>query len=251
MKNYPWVVLGFIAAAASSAFAATVPYSDNFQAGTVTEWTSGGGAPGTWAIVNAGGSNVYQATSSAAAGNFTSVVQLTNANSALQSFTISSSFKITDASPGEFIGLAAFSNNITPGVGTNYVADIASGGQMRIIAQNDTSGFTSTTATFATSLVVGTNYTMSLTSTYVGGTLNMTFTLTNGTQSQSVTATDTSPLTGQYFGYRLNDTTDSLVVQFSNYNVAVSAVPEPTTTTALFGLGVLAAGLVVRRRRAR
>ncbi|MET0262912.1 MAG: PEP-CTERM sorting domain-containing protein [Rariglobus sp.] len=250
MKNYPCALLGFIVAA-SSAFAATVPYSDNFQAGTVTEWTSGGGAPATWGIVNTGTSNVYQVTSSASAGNFTSVVQLTNATSALQSFTMTSSFKITDGSAGEFIGFAAFSNNITPGFGSNYVADIASGGQMRIIAQNDTSGFSSTAATFATSLVVGTNYTMSLTSTYVGGTLNMTFTLTNGTQSQSVTATDTSPLTGTYFGYRLNNSTDSLVTQFSNFTVTTSPIPEPASAAMLLGLGALGAVGTVRRRRVR
>lgn len=253
MKYHPSVLLGFCVVAATSAFAATVPYTDSFQSSSTAGWTPGGSIAGstTWEIANTGGSNAYQATTGNTAGNFTSVVQLTNVNAALGNFTMTSTFKVTDGTVAQFIGLAAFSNNITPGVGSNYLADIDAAGNMRILSQNDTSGFSSTTADFGPSLQLNTNYTMSLSGVYSGSTLNLTFTVTNGTLTQSVTATDLTPLTGQYFGYRLNNGTanDPMQVQFANFDVATSAIPEPATATALLGLGALGAVVVARRRR--
>ncbi len=252
MKTHPSVLLGLFVAAASTAFAATVPYSDSFDSSSTAGWTTGGSinASTTWAIANAAGSNVYQATTGNSAGNFTSVVQLTNVNPALENFTMTSTFKVTDGTIAQFVGFAAFSNNITPGVGSNYLADIDRGGGMRILAQNDSSGFTSTTAGFG-SILLNTSYTMSLSGVYVGTTLNLTFTVTNGTTTQSVTATDLTPLTGQYFGYRMNNGTanDPMQVQFSNFDVTTGAIPEPASTAALLGLGALGTVLFSRRPR--
>jgi hypothetical protein len=70
-------------------------------------------------------------------------------------------------------------------------------------------------------------------------------TLTDGTNTSSISFADTTPLTGQFFGLRDRPTAagSSLDADFDNF--AITAVPEPATA------GMLAVGVhfLARRRR--
>lgn len=255
MKNYPCALLGFIVAAASPAFAITAPYADTFQSTTSgnspADWVTAGGA--TWSVVTAGSNQVYQAVGSSAAGSFSSTLSFSNITNSLSSFSISTSFKVTDLSNGAFVGIAAFGS--TSGLGTNYLADVNAAGTVRIISQGTNADFVaSSTPSLGVVFNTTSTYTMSLTGTYISGALNLSYTVSDGIgHTQTVTASDATPYTGTFFGIRLNNSvaSDPFAAQFSNFNVTTSAVPEPSTTAALFGLGVLGASLVARRRRAR
>lgn len=249
MKLHPILALGFVASA-SVAFAATVPYSDAFQSNSTTGWINTGTA--TWSIVNTGTSNVYQASGTASAGSFSSVQQLTNIGTGVgdvQNFTITTHFKLSDLSNGAFVGIAAFGS--TSGLGTNYLADINATGSMRIISQGTNSDFVAPSAVVlgGGNFTTAKSYTMTFAGTYVGSALNLTFTVSDGTNTKSIIASDATPYSGEFFGLRVNNSlaSDPLAVRFSDFSVTTSAIPEPATFASLAGLGAL--GLAALRRR--
>lgn len=247
-------------AGASPAQAVTTPYSDNFNSSTVgtgaANFTATGG---TWAIVGSGSANAYQGTISAP-GTFLSTLQATDLGSSLKDFAISSTFVITDASAtasNATIGFGFLSN--TSNLGTNYyLADISQTGVVRLLyfeggaAQaSGYNGFTSNTSVnLSSSLSVGTVYTMTLTGTYTGSTLNMNFSVTDGAATASISAADLSPLStaaNNNFGYRLRQNAaapDAFTVEFDNFSI----VPEPASVALL--LGGISILLLAQRRRA-
>lgn len=252
MKLHPIVTLASVAVA-STAFSATVPYADSFQSSSTAGWITAGAAPATWSIANNGSTNVYQAASSSTNGSFSSVQQFTNIDSALEDFTFTTHFKISDTSNGLAVGFAAFGN--TSGLGSYYLADINAAGSMRIISLGGTNADFTTNGpiSFGANLNGTANYTMSVSGTYVGSTLNLSFEVSNGTTTKTVTASDATPLTGQYFGLRLNNSiasTDVAAVQFADFTATTSAVPEPASFAALAGFGALGLAAFGRRRRA-
>lgn len=247
----------------SPALAITTPYSDNFNSSTVgtgaANFTTTGG---TWAIVGSGAANAYQGTISAP-GTFLSTVQVTDLGSSLKDFSISSTFVITDPSAtasNATIGLGFLSN--TSNLGTNYyLADISQTGVVRLLyfeggaAQaSGYNGFTSNTGVnLGSSLVTGTAYTMTLTGTYTGSTLNMSFNISDGTSTASITGVDTSPLStasNNYFGYRLRQNAsapDAFTVEFDNFSI----VPEPSVYALLLGGGFVLIFMQRLRRQSR
>lgn len=260
IARLPIGLLGLVLA--SVATAATAPYADPFQDTTIGSTPSGWttfGATGTTALVqNSGSANYLQLTGSNTAGSFGSTVQLTNMDSSIGGFTISTSFRINDGTSntgGEYIGLSAFSLN-TAMTGSYYLADIQrNSGNIRILSLGATNADFSSPdnslpgSAFTGGLVANTDYTLSIVGTYTGASLSLTFSVSNGTTTKSITATDATPLTGTNFGYRLNNTTgsDPLGVQFASY--AVSAIPEPSTYAACLGAAVGMMALVRRRRQ--
>lgn len=238
-----------------SAATVTAPYTDNFQSSSAgsspADWTNTGTA--TWTIGNNGttfgGTNYYQSTTTTAQGAFASLLQFTNLTS---NFTLTSTFQLNDRAvssivpPGtqqERIGLAALS---TAGLGSAYVADIqGNSGSMRIVSLGTNSDFSTPGALSLAGLLLNTSYTMTLTGAYSGSTLNLSYSVTDGVTTQTVTATDPTPYTGQFFGFRNNlgaSNTDGFGIRFANFQ----AVPEPSVITLLV-CSLLAAGCLMRR----
>lgn len=94
-----------------------------------------------------------------------------------------------------------------------------------------------------------------LTGVYHSGGIDLTGTITDGTHTYTVTATDDTPLTGSYFGYQLNKngntnstngTQSQLTVQMDDFYLNV--VPEPSAVL-LTASGIFAFSM--RRRRSR
>lgn len=138
------------------------------------------------------------------------------------SFTLSTRFVIDEvAGTGNLltIGFGAFGSS-SDFQSTNgesfYVADWGvdthgSQGQLRILALGDSSGFVSSTGDSdgsnpnGSSVETGKTYELRLVGEYFGDNLGLTLSLYDAEGNQigtSATATDSSPLDGQYFGYR-------------------------------------------------
>ncbi|WP_269540611.1 PEP-CTERM sorting domain-containing protein [Cerasicoccus fimbriatus] len=257
--------------------AATIPYTNDFSGvgdntafpaeNTDAEWTVssgsyqwnysstvGGGSPSTASlpITNAGGSS------------FTLETQ----------FTLSSLGNLQSTAQTLGFGLfgadSAFSGSGSSGGNAYYLADFsyANGnassteGLLRILRLGDSgSGFSVTTTGLADdnsgssilAVNLDTTYTLRLETTIAGSTLNMTLSLYDATGTSqigtSAIVSDTSPLTGENFGYRNRSALggNSTSISFDNFEMA--NIPEPGTYALLIGsaLGALA---FVRRRRA-
>jgi hypothetical protein len=95
-------------------------------------------------------------------------------------------------------------------------------------------------------VVLGTTYTLRLSATYSGSALHMTlglFDATGTTQiGSSATASDTSLLSGTNFGFRnrIGLSGGAATIDFDNFSVTSTAIPEPSSALpmgclALFG----------------
>lgn len=248
--------------------AAVIPYSNDFSgSGGNTAFPN---STGTWSLA----SGSYQAALSTGT-NLTTTAsqQITNASG--QSFELSTQFSISSvatlpSNQSFTLGFGAFgssSNFLGTGANSYYLADFAytgtgtanpSRGTLRILSINDSSDFTSTTATAVDpgataplAIKLNTVYTLKLTGVFSGGDLSLTLALYDaaGTTQigSSATATDDTPLAGQYFGYRNRNngtvTGGTSTIAYDNFSLA--AIPEPGTPV-VFGIG--AAVLLFRRR---
>lgn len=86
-------------------------------------------------------------------------------------------------------------------------------------------------------------YTLTVNGTYNAGQLSLETIFSDGTTTKSFTVTDSSPLTGEYFGARAatSGTGTGVTVIYDNFSI----IPEPSNA-ALLGIGGLA---LLRRRR--
>lgn len=236
--------------------AATVPYSTEFTSSSdVSDWrTFGTSTTASWSV--SGG--YYVASSGNNSGTFVSTIPLTNfATTELSGFTVTTNFSIPDGSTGSYIGLAALGND---SLGNALLADFSASGTLRIGYFSSGTYSSLTLASSGDAVTLGgetTNYTATLSGTYeTDGTLSLTFTLTNGIWTAIRTASVSSSvvsstLSGQYFGLRLNNSTvnNNLTVQFDNFSVSTTAIPEPSTIALLAGLGILLVSLAGRHFR--
>ena len=103
--------------------------------------------------------------------------------------------------------------------------------------------------------MTGHKYRLTLEGTYSGGTLTLTGTLldTDTASSITVSGTDTTPLSGDHFGYRVSaykattgGTDPSVTADFDNFSLEGQGVPEPTSLSLL---GMSAVVVALRRRR--
>lgn len=164
-------------------------------------------------------------------------------------FVITTVFTIpTVPSSGAFtIGFSALGNSTTSDF---YLADVNNTGGLRLGAFNSGTfvAFTGTTAggTPIGNLISTETYTMTLTGTYVGTSLTLLLSVSDGTNE--VTLSGTAPgtaKTGTHFGYRNRVNTDSVNGTFA-FDSFSATIPEPSSALAL---GISAMGLLLRRRK--
>lgn len=269
--HLPLAALALCGALARSE-AATIIYTNDFSgAGSNTalpneivdaEWTLTGGS-----YVNnvSNNSNTAQVAS----------IPITNADPGVD-FTIEtqltvSSYGTTVANGVQTVGfgvLGATSNfagsapsssyYLADWVVTNGGGSAAPVGSLRLFALGDSSGFSASAFAIADGSPIGnraadldTTYTLRLEGAYSGGTLQLTLSVWDAAGTTqiggSTTATDASPLTGDFFGYRNRytiTTGGTTTVSFDNLGV----VPEPGTVT-MFGLGLGIFLVRLHRRR--
>lgn len=248
-------------------FAASLPYTNDFSgAGANVAFTTET-PDAEWAVLNGAYRNTYTNSS------FTpSSASLSLSGVAGNNFTIETRFTVQQL--GTFnantatlgFGFLASSSSFSDSANSYYLADFAFGnnsssnvGRLRILSLGDTAGFTGTNgaaddnAAVNLAITTGTTYTLRLEGSFVGSTLNLTLALFNadGTTQIGTTATasDTSPLSGEFFGYRnrIGIGGGTSIIDFDNYNV--SAIPEPASFASLGGVAVFGLALLQRRKR--
>lgn len=231
-------------ALAMPATAATVPFFEDFEDGVADGFSFSSAYS-----VNAG---TYDISIDADAVVRNSTVDLTNADGA-PGITIS-----TDAEFSVFngsVGFAAYGTNSGVSTGAFYLLDITGLGTnsntgLRILELNGNGGV-NVTADLPVSFGFVATDPFSLSADFVPGaapgSIDIEFTLTQGSDSFSISGTDATGLTGDAFGYRTRTTSGGngqLVGSFDNFSV--TAIPEPGSL-ALAATGALLIGL--RRRR--
>lgn len=273
-----------ICASWAGAAAVTTDYSDNFTyndnstpANFTTSLTTSladGGATTSFKVVSDTFRYALSGSATSAGVNVlgSSVVQVSNLGgpaATAQSFTLSSKLKLNT----DDTALTNATGSKTVNLGL-VALGTASGGALIDAGDFDPSNFywgnvviarSSTGIALGTVLLGGNGFNVSgptqisitttdtylftLTGNYVGSSLDLDFTVTDLTTSQSVTASivDTNPLTGNFFGYRHRTTSQAqgLNIKASFDNFQISAIPEPATAA----LGMLAFAAVVRRKR--
>lgn len=257
--------LAFVVVAPLSA--ATFPYTNDFSGtGANTAFTTET-TDAEWTV--SGGVYQYTYTNTTITPSRASlpVTGITGENFTMETqFTVSSIGSVN--SNGQTLGFGLFGSDATfagSGASTSYYladfqyANSSTPGNLRIIALGDTTGTTGTNTSVdangsdsTLAVVLGTTYTLRLTGTYSGSTLNMTlglFDAAGTTQiGTSATATDTSVLAGTNFGYRNRAGIGggTVSVAFDNFSLTTAAIPEPASALA-FGCAALLTAAGLRR----
>jgi hypothetical protein len=210
-------------------YASPFPYTNNFDAASLTNSTAD--------LTLDSGNGVLNYV--AGPGTIVSTASEPITGIGVSDFVVSTRFKLNS--------VAGTGNNITVGFGvlatsstyastggdSLYLVDwgIFGGtpGTLRILAQGDTSGFTAVNSSIGDG-TVGSDYELRLTGIYTSGTLSMSVTVFDGLGSPigaAATAADTSPLAGQFFGYR-NRTAGANHLINASFD-SFSVVPEPSS----------------------
>ncbi len=229
----------------ASAQAAILNFTEDFNSGSAPDFTL---VPGSaWNV--AGG--VLNGDTGVVPDGFlnTAAVQITDDLSSTD-IVFSTTVRATSLTGNSDAGIAAFGDDPTfdlfGGIG-HYLVDFKADGSFRIlriapiiplsfstIAVSDGIGPNSGPFSFATT----DTYTLTLEATRSGSNLDLTFTIDDPTGGTfSITGTDTSPLTGQYFGTRVRTSgagSQQIVTQYDDFSIV--AVPEPSSL-ALMVLG--------------
>jgi hypothetical protein len=249
--------------------AATMTYFNDFSGtGSNTDLPTETTASGqSWTVT----SGVYRyMNTNTTGGGIASSASIPITNAATEPFPIVqtqfvvSGIGVPQTGSGDTLGFGLFGLDaaFTGAIASNayYLADFAyargatSGtvdGQLRILSLGDGTGFASITgvaddnASATLAVVPGATYTLRLTGSYTGPTLNLTLGVFNASGIQigtSATASDTSPLAGTHFGFR-NRTPiggGTVTINFDDFLI----MPEPAAALAALGLAIFA----MRRR---
>jgi MYXO-CTERM domain-containing protein len=239
MTQHPKLTAACAAAAvttlATTAGAATLPFSEDFNDNVADGFSASSG----WTATN----QEYQVDISGSGSTRFSGVELTNVGS--NPIVISSDFTMSELDGN--VGFLSFGG---PAATTPfYLTDFDGSGGLRIF-DSGTGTFLATTTTLPNqSFSFGTTYTLEATFTPIGSDLQINVDLLDGsTLISTATALDPTPLSGQVFGYRGRTTTSSTAnaIIGAGDNFSVTVVPEPSAAlAAIGGLGLLAS----RRRR--
>jgi hypothetical protein len=263
MRRSTWlraIVFSGAVACAGLASAAVMPFSDNFDADTVgattvPNFTSGGAA--IYSIVQQSpGDNALQAVSSVSSGS--EGISLANASG--NPITLSTDARLVNlvsggAGAAANLGFGLYGSSANFSAGTEYrllLGTIGNTGTFFIV-RNGTNATTGVVSGTPVTIANGTDYTLTatVTPTTVGGNAALAFhaTATDGTHTTVYDYTDTSPLTGTFFGYRTATATTGTTetVQYDNFSATLA--PEPASLALL--AFAAAAVLPARRRRRR
>lgn len=229
---------------ASVCRSATIPYTNDFTsvglANMAAQYTLDTGSGVLHYEVAAGGGAVVS-TASEPFTNATNHDFLSTTRFTLNSFAFGSS---GNATVGLGI-LGSTSDFLSTGGEAFYLADWnpfgTSPGTLRILSLGNDDGFTSMSTNVGVGIADET-YELRLIGSYAGGTLNMSLRLYDsmGIQiGETATATDTSPLAGQFFGFRnrTGGSSHEINADFHHFNV----VPEPSALiiAVVGGVGML------------
>jgi hypothetical protein len=259
MRRSKWfgaIVLCGAVGCAGLAGAAVMPFSDNFNADTVGATTipnfTGGGAAIYSIVEQTPGDNALQAVSSVSSGS--EGISFSNASG--NPITLSTDARLVNIAGGTGasanFGFGLFGDTANFSAGTQYrllLGTIGNTGTLFLVRNgtNITTGavVSGTPVTIAN----GTDYTLTatVTPTTVSGNPALAFhaTATDGTNTTVYDYTDTSPLTGTFFGYRTATATTGTTETLQYDNFSATLAPEP----ASLALIALAAVLPMRRRR--
>jgi len=229
-----------------TASAALFPYANDFSSAGLPNASAG------WSHDAANGEFDLDSSGTSTAAH-TSSVDITNMGT--NDFVMSTRFTIDDlvnptgGSAGGSVGFAAFAPSGDFTGGAYYLCDWTT----RYDVNNTTvrilelGGDGNTTATNGSTdtypILSGDTFEMRLTGVYNGGDLDLTLEVLNenGSLLGMATATDTTPLTGQYFGYRDRrpGTSSGTVLDVDYDYLNIQGVPEPSSSVLLIG-GILA-----------
>ncbi|MEM6394066.1 MAG: hypothetical protein AAF797_14970 [Planctomycetota bacterium] len=142
-------------------------------------------------------------------------------------------YVLDDPNRNGVAGVTGLENGI--GNGVLVLEEIGGDGQIDAVSTGSLAVSTSADYSFAFSIEI------------VGGSAEITASITDGVNTINVSGTDTTPLTGDFFGYRTeiagSGNTVSADLDFDNY--AINAIPEPASLTLLACAGCC---LTLRRR---
>lgn len=269
MKTPVTLLALVLCAAALPVGAATFPYTNDFSGDGANTAFTHETTDAEWSLLDGAYRNTF--TNSTVT---PTVASISITGVAGNTFTIETQFTVRSIgninANGATLGFGFFANSSSfnsTGGDSYYLADFSFAnssstnvGRLRILALGDTTGFTATDsiaddnsgANFA--ITENTTYTLRLEGSYVGATLNMTLALFDATGTTQIgttaVASDTSPLSGEFFGYRnrIGLGGGSTIVDFDNYSVT-TPVPEPSAYALIGGVGALGLALALRRKR--
>lgn len=173
---------------------------------------------------------------------------------ATENFVMQSRFNVSTMTASVSFGFAALGTGAaTTGAaaGVNfYLADVGSTGTIRILRFDGTGNTSVVDDAAATGgslgpLLTTETYDLTLTGTYTGSDLVLSFSVFDGTNTRTVTSAPiTTPLAGTNFGYRnRNNNTGGYVVNSDFFSMSV---PEPSSVLLLGA--ATGFGLLLRRR---
>jgi hypothetical protein len=239
----------------TTGYAVTVPFLEDFSDST-TDFTLTAGA-NTTVVVDPLDSNVLRITQTARLGAVASAATVPIADglgaddlSASEYFLASvsirpSQYTIAGTAGGD-IGLALFGSTDTVAAAPYYLFDFNPIAETFRISGADV---TPTPGSFSYDATE--TYTLTVKGWYTGGTLNFEYKLSDPSQSTiTITGSDTTPLTGTYFGVRFRNgassTTTTATIDYDNFSISV--VPEPSAIS-LCGIGGFLSLVVARKRK--
>ncbi|MDF3128547.1 PEP-CTERM sorting domain-containing protein [Kiritimatiellaeota bacterium B1221] len=232
--------LCFLSASGLQAAVVTTPYSNDFSS-SVADFTENDDP--NWSLV----SGTYQYFTSLDNNAGSAMVTATGLGATYEDFVVSTTFEVTSkASGGVFNwGMALLGNDEDPG--TYILADLSSGGGIRLINVGGSGTGNDVNETGSFSYALNTSYTLTATGTYVGSDLTLKLDITNGVSSTSITAAafDASTYyTGAAMGLRARSGSGGgTTVQYDSFTI----IPEPSTFSLMAGFCLL--GYVMLRRR--
>lgn len=236
----PALVLGL---GASSLSAVTLPYENDFTSDPSSDFTV---ASSSYSYDSELYGDVYRYRR----GTNSTGLALVNAPalSAPQSgFTISTEIIPQANTSGSSFGFALMSDEAE----SEYIlADWSSENQMRLLDIGIDVGLNATGTSSTVSFVEGNSYTLSVSGEYTGNQLDLTFTVSDGSNTDELTATivDASSLYGNdYFGYRSYGSSTGTINFYDDFSLA--AIPEPSAYAIAFGAAVGAITLLRRRKK--
>jgi hypothetical protein len=243
----------------ANAATVTLPYSEDFS-GASSSFTTAVGT-GTVAWADNGGIDTLRLTQTSQAGSQSNSasVSVTSGLGAgdlaptdyfLISTTVKYDTSTTTGSNGIDVGLNIFGD---AAFGTTYRADFnPTKNKFRLVTAGG-SGFTASDADKDITFSTAETYTLAVKGWYTGGTLNLEFYFTDPSEGiQMISATHTSPHTGQFFGIRARTgssvTATNTVAHFDDFSISV--VPEPSAIVLVM-LSLISAGMIGLRRNAK